>query len=506
MAITRASGARPSHLGTSRHVITTTRLAAMRDQRAEVSLNIAPHEASEPLPVEPREFRILVVGDFGGRGSSASPSNEPPRRVDRDDLDSHLARIAPRLRIEIGNDELNLAFTSLDDFHPDQLAARVATLAASPATNRESRPSLASPDTSAERQRPDIARAVSGGSLLDDMLEDVGSATTSEERRPSNELSAFIDRAVEPHLVRADPDAEARAETARRDVSAMLRRVLHHPDVQAVEASWRSLDFLVRRLDTDGDLSLFLFDRPRDHVAKAIEKLARERSVADDERWALVVVLHAFDEGDAGAESLAHIAMAAKALDAPCVASAPASFTGADSLAELGDDELTPRGSPDVFGLIRQSQDGRFLGLTYPRVLMRAPYGHENPCDTIEFEEIEDAERHGDYLWGSGAALVALLVGEAFAHAGWAMGGRIPLDVSGLPYFTYRRGPETVAKSCAEGVMSERVARHLLGRGLMPVAWIRDTDRVRIVDLRSVSDPPAALAASWAGTASRSAP
>jgi hypothetical protein len=53
--------------------------------------------------------------------------------------------------------------------------------------------------------------------------------------------------------------------------------------------------------------------------------------------------------------------------------------------------------------------------------------------------------------------------------------------------------------------MSERVARHLLGRGLMPVAWIRDTDRVRIVDLRSVSDPPAALAASWAGTASRSA-
>ena len=343
--------------------------------------------------------------------------------------------------------------------------------------------------------------------MLDDSAgppaSDRAPATASQARRRSDELSAFIERAVEPHLVRRDADAEARAEAQQHELSSMLRAVLHHPRVQALEAAWRALDLLVRRLDTDGDLRLFLFDRPRDHVAAAIEALARQQDATDEDRWALVVVLHAFDEGDVGAESLARVAMAAKALDAPCVAAAPASFSGADALSMLSDDEYTARPAPDIYSLIRQSADGRYLGLTYPRVLLRVPYGRENPCDTIEFEEMDDAERHDDYLWGSGAALVALVVGEAFMHSGWAIGGRISPDVGGLPYFTYRRGPETVAKSCAEGIMSERVARLLLARGLMPVAWIRDTDRVRIVDFRSVADPTTPLAASWAGPTAR---
>jgi len=76
------------------------------------------------------------------------------------------------------------------------------------------------------------------------------------------------------------------------------------------------------------------------------------------------------------------------------------------------------------------------------------------------------------------------------------------LDVSSLPFHTYRRGSDTVATSCAETVMSERAARHLLSRGLMPMAWIRNTDRIRLVELRSVAEPPAPLAAAWAGSAS----
>ena len=282
-------------------------------------------------------------------------------------------------------------------------------------------------------------------------------------------------------------------------MTALLRRILHHPRVQALEAAWRTLEMLVRRLDTDGALDVFLFDVPRDQVATALERVAARRSAASDDSWAIVVALHAFDEGDAGADALARVAMAARALGAPCVASAPLTLTGASSLAALGDDETPYAPTPDVVGLIRHSLEARFLGLTFPRVMLREPYGRENRCDTIDFEELDDPERHADYLWGSGAALVALLVGEAFNDRGWAIGARIPLDVGSLPYFTYRRGPETVAKSCAEMIMSERVARHLLSRGIMPVAWIKDTDRVRVVELRSVAEPFAPLAAAWAG-------
>jgi len=480
----------------------------MRDQRAEVSLNIAPDELYEARPVDPREFRILVLGDFSARGDDAPLTGDLPRRVDRDDLDAHVARIAPRLRIEVDGAHIDLAFASMDDFHPDRLVARLAALErrpASPVTSERPAPER----DPAPARAPDIARAVSGASLLDDMLEDAGPGAPTIESRPvrqRDELSAFVERAVAPHLVRA-PDSEtaARAVAKHQETVAVLRRILHHPRVQALESTWRAVEMLVRRLDTDGDLRVFVLDVARNQAAGALERVAQHRQAAGDESWALAISLHAYPDGDAGAELLAQAAMASRVLGTPLVAAAPASFAGRPSALELDDDERAPAQAPDVYGLIRRSLEARFLGLTCPRLLMREPYGPENPCDTIEFTELDDPENHESYLWGSGATAVALLAGAAFNERGWGMGGRMALELSSLPLFMYKRGPETVAASCAEVVMSERVARHLLSRGLMPLAWIKNTDRVRLVELRSVADPSAPLAATWAGSTSGSA-
>jgi len=333
------------------------------------------------------------------------------------------------------------------------------------------------------------------------MLEDVG----APQPQRGDELSAFVNRVVAPHLVQApDRDSAARAESKQQETVRVLRGILHHPRVQALESTWRAIDLLVRRLDTDGELHLFIFDVPRSQIASALERLASQRDAADAESWALAISLHEFPAGDAGADILSRMAMAARALGTPLVAAAPASFAGRASATALEDDGPAAA-PPEVYTLIRRSLEARFLGLTIPRVLLRVPYGRENPCDTIEFEELGDPQAHDDYLWGSGASLVALLAGEAFNERGWAIGGRMSLDVSSLPFYTYRRGPETVAAPCAETLMSERVARHLLSRGLMPLAWIKNTDRVRLVELRSVAEPTAPLAAPWAGSTASTA-
>ena len=469
----------------------------MRDQRAEVFLNIAPDRRMDDTPLEDREFRILVLGDFGAHGDDAPLGSASPRHIDRDDIDVHVARIAPRLRVSIGDGVVDLAFASMDDFHPDRLAARLSAIAASVPPVSESAPAHRTSESSASRT-PDLARAVSGASLLDDMLDDAPGAPAATPRR-SDELSAFVERAVAPHLVRP-PDAATAASTeaAHRALVDTLRLVLHEPRVQQLEATWRAMEMLVRRLDTDGGLHLFMLDVPRAHVATALERVAQHRDAANPESWALAVSLHAFPDGDAGAEQLARLAMAARALGTPVIASAPPGFAGRRSALDL-DDDSPPASAPEVYSLIRRSLEARFLGLTFPRLLLRAPYGRENPCDTIDFDETGERAQHGDFLWGSGAAAVALLVGEAFNERGWAIGPRIALDLGSLPYFTYRRGPETVALSCAETIMSERVARHLLSRGIMPLAWIKNTDRVRLVELCSVSDPAAPLAAAWGG-------
>jgi type VI secretion system protein ImpC len=469
----------------------------MRDHRAEVSLNIAPDERYESRPVDPRDFRILVMADFSARGDAASLGNDAPRRVDRDDLDAHLSRIAPRLRIEIDDASVDLAFASMEDFQPDRVAARLAALESRGQFTAQAveatEPSIDRP--AAHGPAADVARVLSSSSLLDDMLD-----TSAPTPRKPDELSAFVQRAVAPHVVKS-PDREtvARAEADRRAMATVLRRILHHPRVQALEAAWRAVELLVRRLDTDGELRLYILDVPRDRVAAALERLAQHRNAADPESWALAISLHDQPDSDQGAELLAGVAMAARGLGTPVVAGAPASFVGRSSATDL-DNDAPAAPPPEVYTLIRRSLEGRFLGLTFPRILLRAPYGPDNPADSIELDEMDDPERHGDYLWGSGAVAVALLLGRAFNERGWAIGPHIPLDVESLPYFTYKRGPETVAKSCSEVIMSERVARHLLSRGIMPLAWIRDTDRVRLVELRSVADPAAPLAASWAGT------
>ena len=480
----------------------------MRDQRAEVSLHIAPDELRESEPIDPRDFRILILGDFSGRGDDAPLAANLPRRVDRDDLDAHVARIAPRLRIDVDGAQIDLAFASMDDFHPDRLVARLAVLERHPASPVSAEPPPATPAASSA-PRPDIARAVSGASLLDDMLADDAPGEPLPGRKPErsrDELSAFVERAVAPHLVRPpDRETAARSAAQRGETTHVLRQILHNPRVQSLEASWRAVEMLVRRLDTDEDLHLFLLDVPRNQVAAALERIAQQRSAAGDESWALAISLHAYPEGDSGAELLARSAMSARALGTPLIAGAPASLAGAETARSLDDDERVAPPPPEVYRLIRRSLEARFLGLTFPRFLLRAPYGPDNPCDSIDFAELDDPERHDDYLWGSGAVAVALLVGAAFNERGWAIGGRLALEVGSLPFVMHKRGPETVATSCAEIVMSERIARHLLSRGLMPLAWIKNTDRVRLVELRSVADPSAPFAATWAGSTSGSA-
>ncbi len=49
----------------------------------------------------------------------------------------------------------------------------------------------------------------------------------------------------------------------------------------------------------------------------------------------------------------------------------------------------------------RDTEDSRYVGLTFPRFLLRLPYGTETvPTRTFHFEE-EVAGSHGNYLWGN---------------------------------------------------------------------------------------------------------
>ena len=58
------------------------------------------------------------------------------------------------------------------------------------------------------------------------------------------------------------------------DDEPAMRRVLHHPDSQATESLWRSIDLIVRRLETGANLQVVLYDMTAEEIAAAFVKAA----------------------------------------------------------------------------------------------------------------------------------------------------------------------------------------------------------------------------------------
>ena len=89
--------------------------------RMEFELSLSRAEGARARAGGP--MRLLVLADFSGLPPGQRPAlaERASHRVDFDRLDAVLGRLAPRITLASGE----LGFGSLDDFHPDQLVARL---------------------------------------------------------------------------------------------------------------------------------------------------------------------------------------------------------------------------------------------------------------------------------------------------------------------------------------------------------------------------------------------
>jgi type VI secretion system ImpC/EvpB family protein len=497
-------------------------------QQYRVELDAGTGAATQELLYEERladdtPFRIALLGDFSGRTNRGIVETgrelaaRRPLRVDRDTVDDVIARLAPELRLSLGDARATVRFTELDDFHPDQLYERLPAFRAL----RETRERAAAPAPIGEigRQsgRASTGRSVPpSGNLLDQILGDVpappGGAAAAPRTEPGRAIQAdpltdFVRRAVAPHVVpETAPAQPERVEEIDQIVGADLRAVLHQADFQALESAWRAVDFLVRRLETDSTLQVYLIDVSKAELAvdlgtanaaqSGAHRLLVESSAGTQGAtpWALLVGLYSFgpDAHDVGL--LRHLAVIARAAGAPMIAAADSRVVGSPSFGSAPDpDDWSDEEMPE-WDALRRSLDARYIGLAAPRFLLRLPYGAPDgePSAVPGFRELSAPTGHDEYLWGNSAVLAALLHGEAFASDGWSL--RPHLDVPGLPFYLVRADGEVTAKPCAEAVLSARAADRLLGRGVMPVQSVKDGDAVRLGRMQSIAEPLAALA------------
>lgn len=484
-----------------------------------------------------RPFHIAVLGDFSGRDPAARKtdpaSHRKPRVVDRDNFDEVLARVAPRLNDLRIFDEarIDLDFTTLDDFHPDRLYGKLEMFKVwqelrrrleDPNTFAQAAAELRGPrgpekPTPAAQQDPEGKAADPGageGSLLQRALKQTRQTRSADDTvHEVINWERFLRSYVDPiSIAKADPELATLLNSVDQAAANMMRAVLHQPRFQAMEAAWRGLDFLVRRLETGTGVKVFLLDiafeeleselASGDLKTSGVYKLLVEqaREIAGAVPWSLLVGNYEFQPSKDAFATLERLAQLAFAARAPLICGAGAEFTGHVALtqfAEQGAATAVQAAWLPQWNALRREDCMAFLGMAMPRLLLRRPYGRtSDPIEEFSFEEMSGSE-HASYLWGNPCFAAACLLGQSVVQAGRAMQPGELHDISNLPVHTYEDDGESLIKACAEVYLTDTNAQQIADLGLMPLISFLNQPTVRWGTFRSVSADHRELSGPW---------
>ena len=443
---------------------------------SEVHLGDQSESETDALELDPEKpFRILMVGDFSGRTWRKNPPRiHSPRPIDRDNFEDVMAEMQVGLNLP----GVDLQFRELEDFHPDHIYEAASALFASPERYIQHR----EPPVTAPATPPAATRPPSSGSLLDQILSEQAPQPEPRPREPvrvqdANDLAAFIAR-VSKGSTEQRPSAAQQQRAKNREALAgeVMRGILHHPRMQALEAAWRAVFLLVRGLDTDGPLKLYLLDVTLPELIAEMGTIHKEL----DRRgpFAVIAANYSFGQTELDAQALRRLSRLASSLGAPFLAEAHL--------------DVAHRADP-AWHALRQSPDAQWIGLAMPRFLLRLPYGKDTSAiDSFAFEEMPVSE-HTAYLWGNPAFFCAHLIGKSFLAHGWNLN---PLErrIDDLPMHVYHEDGEPVAKPCAEVLLTEHEATTLLNAGFMPLASLKYEPSALIVRFQSIARPVSPLA------------
>jgi type VI secretion system protein ImpD len=228
-------------------------------------------------------------------------------------------------------------------------------------------------------------------------------------------------------------------------IARQVDAVLHHPEFQRLEASWRGLEYLTdAEADYDENLSVKIkvlnvswLELGKD-LTRAIEfdqsnffkrVYSEEFDQPGGEPFGVLIgdyyVSHKNRKNTPfnDVEVLAHIASTATAALCPFITGASPALFGLDNARELG----YPIDATAVFEQteyaswksLRSNQNSRFIGLTLPNILMRQAYEDDHSrAEPITYREtVTNPEQH--LCWGNSAFAFGSILIRAFANTGW---------------------------------------------------------------------------------------
>lgn len=482
------------------------------DSSASVHLSADPASAAlaEDRPESDTPFRILVLGDFSGRRNRRLPPPAGPlrtREITPETLDDLPGVLGAELGLSPeGLGAFRLRFRDLDDFHPERVLRQVP-----PAPPSQAAPAPEPPPAAAVPEPPPARPELpASGNLLDAILG--GDPLPPPPPPKPDALRAAINRIVEPHLVKEPSAAERqRAAHEAQTEAGRLRLAMAHPDFRELESNWRTLFWMLSKLPVGVELQVHILDLAKAEAAAdlaaggpLLSRLLIDETVGTPGAapWAVLAALWPLEATEADLDLIYGMGQIASAARAPFLASMEPLLAGcADVRHSVDPREWTdslPDGVKTAWAALRSSAAAPWTGLTTPRWLVRLPYGEGGLSSDVEaFEEAASGFEAGNFLWASGAAFCAVLLGAAFERGGWDFTPESSLGLDGMPVYVRGTGVQAEAMSSTEAWLGERAAEHILDHGLIPLVTVKNRDVVRIVRWQSIASPPARLRGRW---------
>ena len=451
------------------------------------------------------KFRLAIMGDFSGRANKGKLetgeilANRKPLNVHFDNLDDVIERLNIVLDLPVGSTgSAPIEIKSMDDFHPDELYAKLEIF--EEISRLRNRLQDTSSFAAAAREvqqwlgdenllKPIEQKAQARGSTIpakdsfDDFSQLVGESTVKRET-VSSAIENLLKNAVAPYIEpSADPRQEAMVASVDSALSGMMRSILHHPDFQAMESLWRSVELLTQRLETDTHLQIVLYDITAEEFAAdlsgakslkdtGIYKLFIEQTALDKQQGPIsaIAACYTFEQTASHADLLQRIVQIVAEPETPFIASISANCLDSKSLTK-------------EWEALSAQPASIYLGLTIPKFMLRIPYGKKSePIDAFDFEELI---AHGDtskFLWGHSSIIAGLSLGLSYMEQGLkGMNIHANMKIGDLPFHYYTDSDgDQIALPCTEQLFTETQVSQIIGQNLIPIISIKGQPEVHI--------------------------
>lgn len=282
------------------------------------------------------------------------------------------------------------------------------------------------------------------------------------------------------------------------ELSLQMDEILHDPNFQKLEASWRGLYYLVHNTLSSSSLKLKVLNitrkEMRDDLVKAVEfdQSAIFKKVYESEYGTLggtpyscLIGDFAFGRSGSDIELLRHISKIASAAHAPFIGGVNPNMFDLESFSDLG----IPRDLGVLFesselaawNSFRTTEDSRYVSLVLPKVLLRAPYDAEDgDCEEFNYNESINGTNNKEFCWGNPAYVMAANITKSFAEFSWTTairgvegGGK----VENLPTYTYETDNGDIELKCPSQVaITDRREKELSDLGFIALCHAKGTD------------------------------